>query len=532
MADSAHNGDATVIAPAPRRTAPETAQDDHRARAVAHDAWQQPPLERSLRKDGEAWTRLDRFLAERSPAKALQCWLGLTPGAPFPFDKAELLRRLEQDIAHLDALLGAQVDAILHHPRFQRLEASWRGLEYLTSQVESTDEVKVRVLNVSWNEVARDLEKAIEFDQSALFNKVYNEEFGSPGGEPFGALLGDYTVRHRPGPDHPTDDIAVLQGLSQVAAAAFAPFVASADPAFFGLNSFTELGRPFDLSGTFRQTEYLRWRSFRETEDARFVGLTLPRVLMRLPYEDDGSRTDNFRYAEEVEGPDNTRYLWGNAVYAFGAVLARAFRESGWLANIHGVQRGVESGGVVTGLPLHCFGTDAVGVAPKYATDVLITDHQEKELGELGFIPLCHCKDTEWSAFYGSASVQSPKQYDRTPATINARLSATLQYIFCASRFAHYLKVIGRDKVGTFQDPEECETYLHRWLLNYTTGAEDATLESKAKYPLREARVQVRELPGKPGCYLGVFHLRPHFQLDHVTSGIKLVTELAPGAES
>jgi type VI secretion system protein ImpD len=303
----------------------------------------------------------------------------------------------------------------------------------------------------------------------------------------------------------------------------------SSDPAFLGLDSFTELGQPLDLSAIFRQAEYTRWQAFRETEDSRFVGLTLPKVLMRLPYQDDGSRSEQFRYEEQVEGPDSSRYLWGNAAYAYGAVLIRAFAESGWLANIQGVEPGRESGGLVTGLPLNSFGTDIDGVAHKYSTDVLVTDYQEKELGELGFIPLCHCKDTSWSAFYGSASAQKPKQYDRTIANVNARLSAMLQYMFCVSRFAHYLKVIGRDKMGSFASPQQCQEHLQRWLLNYTIAADDAGLETKAKHPLREGKVQVREQPGKPGSYACVVHLRPHFQLDQVITAVQLITEISPG---
>jgi type VI secretion system protein ImpD len=250
---------------------------------------------------------------------------------------------------------------------------------------------------------------------------------------------------------------------------------------------------------------------------------------MRLPYEDQGARAEAFRFFERVKGPDNSRYLWGPAVYAFGAVLARAFSQSGWPANIQGVERGVETGGLVTGLPLHAFNTDITGLVSKYSTDVLITDTQEKALGEFGFMPLCFCKDTSWSAFYGSASVQKPKIYDEVPATVNARLSSMLQYMFCISRFAHYLKVIGRDRIGSFATAVECESYLQRWLHNYTIDADEASPEAKAKAPLREGRVEVREKPGKPGSYYCVMHLRPHFQLDQVVTAVKLVTEITPG---
>jgi type VI secretion system ImpC/EvpB family protein len=438
-----------------------------------------------------------------------------------------VILRLQRHIALLDALLTEQVNAILHHPTFQKLEASWRGLHYLVRQVPEGENIKVRVLNVSWKELTRDLERALEFDQSQLFRKVYNEEFGTPGGAPLGALLGDYEVRHGPAAGYPFDDVVTLTSISSVAAAAFAPFVAAAHPRLLDLTSFVELEQPLDLSRTFEQAEYLKWKAFRDTEDARFVGLTMPRVLMRLPYADDGSRRDGFRFQEDVDGVDRTGYLWGTAVYAFGAVLIRAFAQSGWLGSIRGVERGVDGGGLVTGLCVPSFATDRPGVAARFATDVIITDGQEKELGELGFMPLCHCQDTPCAAFYGNPSVQKPKPYDQLAATINARLSAMLQYTLCVSRFAHYLKVIARDKVGSFVGPADCEDYLRRWLLNYTTGNDNADPEARARYPLREARVQVRERPDKPGTYTCVIQLRPHFQLDQMTTAVKLVTELA-----
>jgi type VI secretion system protein ImpD len=300
-------------------------------------------------------------------------------------------------------------------------------------------------------------------------------------------------------------------------------------PSLFGLDDFAELAAPIDLARSFQQIEYVKWRAFRDTEDARFIGLVLPRVLMRRPYRDNGRRGDTFPYVERVEGPDHSRYLWGNAVYALGSVLVRAFAESGWLAGIQGVERGVETAGLVTGLPQDNFAGDPQGIAPKYSTDVLITDSDEKSLGELGFMPLCFCKDTPWSAFFSSASVQQPKIYDELAATVNARLSSMLQYMFCVSRFAHYLKVIGRDLVGSFVTAEEVQNHLQRWLLHYTIDDDDASSVAKAKAPLREGRVEVRERPGRPGRYYCVMHLRPHFQLDQVVTAVRLVTEITPG---
>jgi type VI secretion system ImpC/EvpB family protein len=470
-----------------------------------------------------ASNRLDRFLQAATPADALRCWLG----SQAPKDKRQLVQILGRDIAALDALLSDQVNAILHHPRFQELEASWRGLNYLVEHVEEGTSVKVRVLNMSWRELSRDLERAIEFDNSQLFRKIYSEEFGTPGGEPFSVLIGDYQIHPFPSADHRFDDIGTLTGISQVAAAAFAPFISSAHPSMFGLDHYSEMDRPLRLSQSFEQANFIKWRAFRDTEDSRFVGLTLPRILMRTPYEDDGSRVDGFRYQEDVAGPDHRKYLWGNPAYAFAGVLVRSFAESGWLADIRGVQRGIEGGGLVTGLPKHSYSTDKRGLIQKTSTDVVITDVREKELCELGFIPLCDCKDTEFSAFYSNQSVQKPKIYDIQAATMNARISTMLQYMLCVSRFTHYLKVLTRDRVGSFVEARECEDYLQRWISRYVTADTAASSEVKARYPLREARVQVREQPDKPGNFLCVAHLWPHFELDELSAAIRVKSDLA-----
>jgi type VI secretion system ImpC/EvpB family protein len=438
---------------------------------------------------------------------------------------------LQRDVARLDAILSAQANAILHHPRFQRLEASWRGLRYLVDTADDAEGVKIRVLNAGWKEIARDLERAIEFDQSQLFRKVYSEEFGMPGGEPYGLLLTDCEIRPRPSAEHPLDDIAVLASLSQVAAAAFVPVIAGTHPAMFGLDDFSELEQPLNLTRAFDQLEYVKWKAFRESEDSRFVGLTLPRVLMRLPYEDDGSRVDGFRFREDVEGPGCKNYLWGNAVYAFGAVVVRAFIESGWLAGIAGVRRDVAGGGLLNDLPVHSFSTDKRGIATKCSTDIMVSDFQEQELSELGFIPLCHCENTDYSAFYTTPSVQKSKKYDELAATINARISAMLQYMLCVSRFAHYLKVLVRDKIGSFTEADECENFLHKWIHQYVVADPSASPEVKAEYPLREARIRVWEHPGKPGSYLCTAHLWPHFELDGLTASVRVMTELVPTAK-
>ena len=382
------------------------------------------------------------------------------------------------------------------------------------------------MLSVTWAELCRDLSRAIEFDQSHVFQKVYSDEFGMPGGEPFGVLIGDYEVRHTRSREHPTDDIAGLRGMAHVAAAAFAPFITGCAPAMLGLDDFGALSQPLNLPRTFQLAEYAAWRAFQEMEDARFVGITLPRVLMRLPYADDGSRGDGFRFHEDVEGSDLGRYLWGPAAYAFAGVLIRAFSHHGWFAEIRGTDRDVEEGGIVEGLPVQSFGTDRPGVAIKYSTDVSVSERQEMELSELGFIPLSKCKDTEYSAFFSNQSAHRPKTYDRSVATMNARLSSMLQYILCVSRFSHYIKVIGRDRTGSFASAEELQQFIYNWLFNYVTSSPGGSLDQRARYPLSEAGVQVRELPGRPGTFTCIAHLKPHFQLDQVTSSFRLVTEL------
>jgi type VI secretion system ImpC/EvpB family protein len=468
---------------------------------------------------------LARFLQATSLAQALREWLGDLPKLPAADLQQYIALRLNRDIARIDALLNAQVNAILHHPDFQKLEASWRSLRYLVEQTPEGANVKIKVLNVSWRDLTRDLTvRALEFDQSDLFRKVYSDAFGMPGGEPFGVLLGDYEIRHKMSADYPYNDVETLNAIAGVAAAAFAPFIAAAHPSLLDLGSFADLEKPLNLEQTFESHEYLKWKAFRKKEDARFVGLTMPHVLARLPYGDDNARVDGFRFREHVATADRGSYLWGNACYAFGAVLIRAFVESGWLADIRGVRRGELTGGVVDGLAVQSFATDKRGVAVKCPTDTIITDHQEKELGQLGFIPLCYCQDTDLAAFYGNQSVQQPQVYDQLSATVNARMSAMLQYTLCASRFAHYVKVMGRDRIGSFATALEVRDSLRRWLQGYSAASD----KPEARYPLREARVEVEELADKPGTYACKLYLRPHYQLDQLVSALKLESTLAP----
>jgi type VI secretion system ImpC/EvpB family protein len=479
----------------------------------------------------EATGRLDQFLREPDPAAAVRLWFGATPDAWRGDLKRKLVRALNQDVGRLDELIAAQLNAVLHHPEFQKLEAAWRGLRFLADSVPEGANVKVRVLNASWKELVKDQERALEFDQSHLFRKVYNEEFGTPGGEPFGLLVGNYDVCHRPYPDHPTDDMAALRGISAVAAASFAPFVAGIDPRFLELDSFAALELPMDINRTFDQLDYLKWRQFRETEDARFVGLVLPRVLYRRPYGDDPGRTHGFDFREDTAAADRSGYLWGNPVFALASVSIRSFAETAWLADVRGARPDAENGGRVVGLPAVGYGTGAAET-PRSVTDAHVTDVREKELADLGFIPLCHTPGAAEAAFYTTPSAQKPKPFADAVATANARLSAMLQYILCASRFAHYLKVMIRDQVGAFTSPETVEDRLNKWLVGYVVANDNATAETKARYPLREGKAQVREIDGKPGSYQCTVYLRPHFQLDQVSAGIRLTTQLSTRTES
>lgn len=434
---------------------------------------------------------------------------------------------LELSIALIDDLIQDQLNVVLHHPRFQQLEASWRGVRYLTDQLAPKDNVKIRVLVIRWREICRDIERAIEFDQSNLFGKIYEQEFGIAGGEPYGLLLVDHEVQHLPGQGSPTDDISALKGLAEIAAAAFAPCILGAAPALLEVDRFTEIGATTSFAGVFHKAAYARWRGVQEGEDARFLGLTLPHVLMRLPYEDVGRGRDRFRFREDVSDPSGDAYLWGSASYAFAATVIRAFQGFRWFADIRGARRDSLSGGLVTDLPVHSFATDAGGVAVKVSTDVALTESQEIGLSDAGLIPLMKCKDTDYSAFYSNQSLQHYRTHDSAAARVNARLSSMLQYVLCVSRFAHYVKIIGRDKVGSFATPEDCQAHLQAWLRQYTDASPGASDAQRARYPLRSASVAVIERPGRPGDYMATVHLQPHFQLDQLVSAFELVTEVS-----
>jgi len=432
----------------------------------------------------------------------------------------DTLAMIQAQIARIDELLSKQLNDVLHHPDFQKLEASWRGLHFLVMNTETSTRLKLRLLCATKAEVFKDLDQALEFDQSVLFKKVYEEEYGTFGGYPFSLLIGDYEFGRHP------QDMALLEKIAGVAAAAHAPFIASASPKLFDMDSFTELGNPRDLAKLFESTELIKWRSFQAMEDSRYVTLVMPHILLRLPYGPNTVPTEDFKLVEDTDGKDHGKYLWGNAAWALGQRITNAFALYGWCAAI----RGVEGGGMVQGLPAHTFKTDEGDIALKCPTEIAITDRREKELDSLGFVALCHCKGTDYAAFFGGQTTQKPKMYDTNAANANAKISARLPYILNASRFAHYLKVICRDKIGSFQTKDTMTTYLNRWISGYILGTDDAGQELKAQYPLREARIDVFDVPGKPGAYRAVAFLRPHFQLEELTASIRLVAELPPPA--
>lgn len=472
-------------------------------------------------------TDLDEFLNEENTIKALVYWLNEHENTQLIKSTNSIVHAINRAIANIDDLVNQQLNDIIHHEKFQKLEASWRGLWYLAVQAEGTQNIKIKLLDASWDDVVKDIARALEFDQSQLFQKIYSEEYGTPGGEPYGVLIGDYEISHRISKKHPRDDIATLEGLAQIAAAAFAPFIASASYELFGLDNFSALSTPLNLRSVFKQKEYVKWNALREKTDSRFVGLTLPRILMRLPYRTKPGSYKGIFFYEKSSTSGHENYLWGNACYGFAGILIREYANVGWFGHIRGVPRDQMAGGLLTNLPVDCFETDADDIAFKPVTDVLITDIKEREISDLGLIPLCQCYDMPYAAFYNNQSVQAPKQYDSKTVNVNAKLSAMLQHVLCGSRIAHYIKVMIRDKIGSFVTANDCENYLSEWLFKYTTGRDDLEWEEQARYPLKEAAVKVKEHPEKPGVYLCVMHLKPHYQLDQMVSELELVTELA-----
>jgi type VI secretion system protein ImpC len=433
---------------------------------------------------------------------------------------SDLIGSIEQRITAIDALLSRQVSLIIHAAEFQKKESSWRGVHKLV-QSSVTENTQVRLLQCTKKDLIKDFKSASDFDQSMLFKCVYESEYGTFGGTPFSAFVGDFQFDNTP------QDIYLLEQISHVAAAAHAPFLSAIAPGMLSMNDFSELPRPRDLAKMFETTDYARWRSFRQNDDCRYIGLTLPRVLGRIPY---GARTipaETFAFEEEIrEDATGSDFLWVNSAWELAGRIIESFEEYGWCASI----RGVEGGGLVRSMPAYNYVSGSGERTMQCPTQVAISDRREKELSELGFIPLVHCKGTDYAAFFAVQSVNKPRLYNSDQANANARLSSQLQYILATSRFAHYLKSIVRDKVGSFMSRNECEEYLQKWITQYVVASDNAGPETKARYPLREAKVEVVEVPGQPGTYRAIAWLKPHFQLEGLSMSLRLVADLPSSA--
>jgi type VI secretion system protein ImpC len=431
----------------------------------------------------------------------------------------DVLKTIESMIAALDRKLTEQVNQILHHPDFQQLEGAWRGLYYLINNTETDEMLKIKVFNISKKDLHKTLKKfkGVAWDQSPLFKKIYEEEFGTFGGEPFGCLVGDYHFDHSP------PDVELLGEMAKVSAAGHTPFLAGAAPTTMGMDSWQELANPRDLTKIFQTPEYAAWRSLRESEDSRYLGLAMPRFLGRLPYGSKTDPVDEFDFEEDTEGADHNKYTWCNSAYAMAVNINRAFKLYGWCTRI----RGIESGGAVEGLPTHTFPTDDGGVDMKCPTEIAITDRREAELAKNGFMPLIHKKNSDFAAFIGAQSLQKPAEYEDPDATANANLSARLPYLFATCRFAHYLKCIVRDKIGSFKERSDMEKWLSSWIKQYVDPNPAMSSEiQKARKPLAGAEVRVQEVEGNPGYYTAQFYLRPHYQLEGLTVSLRLVSKL------
>jgi type VI secretion system protein ImpC len=427
-------------------------------------------------------------------------------------------------VAEIDRKLAEQINLIMHNPQFQALEGSWRGLHYLINNTETDEMLKIKVFNISKKDLAKTLKKykGTAWDQSPIFKKVYELEYGQLGGEPYGCLVGDYYF------DHSAPDVELLSGMAQIAAASHAPFIAAASPTTMQMDSWGELANPRDLTKIFQTPEYAAWRSMRESDDSKYVGLAMPRFLSRMPYGAKTNPVEEFEYEEDTSGADSSKYTWCNAAYAMAVNINRAFKLYGWCSRI----RGVESGGAVEGLPVHTFPSDDGGVDMKCPTEIAISDRREAELAKNGFMPLIHRKNSDVAAFIGAQSLNKPAEYDDPDATANANLAARLPYMFACCRFAHYLKCIVRDKIGSFKERADMERWLSNWILNYVDGdPANSSEETKARKPLAAAEVVVEEVEGNPGYYTSKFFLRPHYQLEGLTVSLRLVSKL-PSAKA
>jgi type VI secretion system protein ImpC len=470
---------------------------------------------------------LDRVLTatkqtERSRAEELMKTLvDQSLAGTLTFDK-NVTKTINATIKAIDEKLSAQLSAVMHHPDFQKLEGTWRGLNYLVMNSETSAMLKLKVLNVPKRELFNDVDKAVEFDQSQIFKKLYENEFGTPGGEPYGALIGDYEFTNHP------EDIDLLGKISNVAAAAFCPFISAAAPQLFGFDSWQELSKPRDLEKIFMAIEYTKWKSFRESEDSRFVSLVMPRTLARMPYGADTKPIEAFGF-EEVDSSKpvpHDDFTWMNAAYVMGTKMTDAFAKYGFCTAI----RGAEGGGKVEGLPAFIFTSDDGDKDLKCPTELGITDRREAELSKLGFLPLCHYKNTDYAVFFGGQTTQKAKKYDRPEATANAAISARLPYIMATARFAHYLKVMARDWIGSFKEASDVESDLNRWIKNYVNSNPSGGQEIRAKFPLRDAKVVVQEIPGQPGSYHAIAWMRPWLQFEELTTSMRMVATIPKSA--
>jgi type VI secretion system protein ImpC len=440
------------------------------------------------------------------------------------WDKS-LIKTINNAVARIDKMVSDQVNAIMHHPDFQKLEGTWRGLHYLVKNTLCSSQLKIKIFNADKKTLLKNFDKAIEFDQSEIFKKVYEEEYGTAGGAPFGALIGDYEFSNHP------SDIQLLRYISEVSAAAFSPFISAASPGIMGLKSWKELSNPMDLERIFDSKLYAQWNNFRKSDESRFVTLTMPRTLARVPYGKSTKPVEEFDHEEFeltkdglAKQVDESKYCWMNSAYVYGAVLTRAFAETGWCT----ATRGVENGGKVEALPVHAFFSDDGDIDLSCPTEIGITDRREAELSKLGFLSLCHYKGEDYSVFFGGQSTNKVQQYDDPDITANAEISARTPYIFATSRIAHYLKVIARDKIGSFMELSDVEEFLNRWILNYVNANPASGQALKARYPLAEAKISVSEVPGRPGSYHAIAYLRPWLQLEELTTSLRLVAKI-PG---
>ncbi|MGD0838838.1 MAG: type VI secretion system contractile sheath large subunit [Polyangia bacterium] len=431
----------------------------------------------------------------------------------------DVVQTINAMIAEIDRKMSEQINRIMHHADFQQLEGAWRGLHYLVNNSETDDQLRIRVMNVSKKDLHKTLKryKGAAWDQSPIFKKLYEEEYGTLGGEPFGCLVGDYFFDHSP------MDVELLGEMSKISAAAHAPFISGTSPTLFQMESWQELANPRDLTKIFSVPEYAGWRSLRESDDARYLGLCMPRFLARRPYGAKTNPVEEFNFEEDAAGPDAKKYAWANAAYAMAVNINRSFKLYGWCSRI----RGIESGGAVEGLPTHVFPTDDGGVDIKCPTEIAISDRREAELAKNGFMPLVYKKNSDFAAFVGAQSLQKPAEYDDPDATSNAALAARLPYLFATCRFAHYLKCIVRDKIGSFREAADMQRWLQNWIIQYVDGdPAHSAEETKARKPLAGAEVVVEPVEGNPGYYTSKFFLRPHYQLEGLTVSLRLVSKL------